>query len=85
MIELIVGIVGMALILVAFVLDEFLKKFNQNTIVYNSFNIIGAGLLLLYALSLKGWPFVVLNAAWVTAAGIKLVKILKRRRCDKRH
>ncbi len=78
MIELIIGIVGMLFILVGFVLDEFWDKFNQNTIIYNVFNIIGAGMLIYYAFSLDGWPFVVLNSAWVLAAGIKLVKILKK-------
>ena len=79
MLELIIGIIGMALILVAFVLDEFFKKFDQNTISYNLFNIIGAGLLVFYAFSLKGWPFVFLNSIWVIAAGIKLVKILRKK------
>ncbi len=71
----IVGILGTIFILTAFVLDEFVKKFNQNTVQYNTFNIIGSGLLLYYAYSLAAWPFVVLNLVWLLAAVIKLVKI----------
>ena len=47
------GLVGMLCILTAFILDEFVKKFNQNTIRYNLLNVVGSGLLLYYAFSLK--------------------------------
>ncbi|HLC91202.1 MAG TPA: hypothetical protein VJI15_05550 [Candidatus Nanoarchaeia archaeon] len=75
--NLLIGIVGMLCILVAFVLDEFNKRFNQETYFYNVLNIIGAGFLLYYGLTLKGWPFVILNAIWVIAALVKLVKLVK--------
>ena len=78
MIDIIIGIIGMLFILVSFVLDEFWGKFNQNTKIYNIFNIVGAGMLIYYAFSLDGWPFVILNTVWVVAAAIKLVKILKK-------
>jgi hypothetical protein len=76
MINLILGIVGMAFILVAFILDEFVKKFNQNTIQYNVFNIIGSGLLGYYAFISGVWPFLILNVIWFLTAGYKLVRIL---------
>jgi len=75
MIEIIIGIVGMVFILTAFVLDEFYKKWNQNTIQYNVLNVIGAGLLVYYAYALKAWPFMILNGVWFITAFIKLVKI----------
>ncbi len=78
MIEMIIGIIGMTFILVSFVLDEFWKKFNQDTIVYNTMNIIGSGMLVYYAFTLKGWPFFILNSVWLIAAGIKLGKILNK-------
>jgi len=78
MIELIIGIIGMAFILAGFVLDEFWKKFNQDTIIYNLLNIIGSGMLIYYAFTLKGWPFFILNSVWLLAAGIKLGRILKK-------
>ena len=75
---LIIGIVGMTFILVAFILDEFAKKFNQDTIQYNLFNIFGSGLLSYYAFVLKGWPFLILNIVWLVVAAIKLIKILQK-------
>ena len=76
MIELIIGIVGMLLILVAFVLEEFDRKFSQETISYNLCNIIGSAMLIYYGFVIKGWPFVFLNAVWCLAALVKLGKIL---------
>ncbi len=76
MIPLLLGTIGMACILIAFVLDEYYKKYNQDTIVYNLLNILGAGLLLYYAFVLNGWPFIILNSIWLLVAGMKLLKIL---------
>ncbi|MBU0459406.1 MAG: hypothetical protein KKH52_03220 [Nanoarchaeota archaeon] len=78
MIELLIGIVGMVLIVVGFVLDEFWNKFNQNTVRYNIVNICGSLLLIYYAFSLNSWPFIILNVVWFLAALIKLVKIMKK-------
>jgi hypothetical protein len=77
MINLMIGIVGMSFILVAFILDEFIKKFNQNTIQYNVLNIIGAGLLTYYAFSLNSIPFMILNVVWLVVAAFKLTRILR--------
>jgi len=73
--NLLLGIAGMCLILAAFILDEFYKKWNQNTIRYNLCNLLGSGLLLYYAVTLNSWPFIILNGVWLITAGIKLVKI----------
>ncbi len=71
----IIGLVGMAFILVAFVFDEFYKKFNQDTVEYNLLNILGAGMLVYYGYVSGVWPFVILNVVWCVAALVKLVKI----------
>ncbi len=76
--DFIIGIMGMFLILLAFVLDEFYTRFNQNTVWYNVLNIIGSGLLVYYAWTLRGWPFLVLNAVWFGAAFVKLVRIIQK-------
>ena len=82
MIELsfIIGVVGMLFILLAFVLDEFVKTFNQNTLIYNSINIVGSGLLVYYAFSIRSWPFMVLNIVWLIAALVKSGEILRHQR-----
>lgn len=76
MIELIIGIAGMGCILIAFILDEFYCWFNQETIQYNVLNMVGSALLLYYAFSLRGWPFVGLNVVWFLVATVKLVRVL---------
>ncbi len=76
MIDFIIGIVGMAIILVAFILDEFVKSFNQETIRYNLLNIVGSGLLIYYAVTLNSWPFIILNVVWLGTALFKLSRIV---------
>ena len=78
MIDLIIGIVGMTFILIAFILDEFVRKFNQNTIPYNLLNIVGSLLLTYYAFLLDSWPFMVLNIVWLVVASFKLTRIIRK-------
>ena len=75
----IIGVMGMLLVLLAFVLDEFVQKFNQNTLLYNIINILGSGMLLYYAFSIRSWPFIVLNAVWLIAAMVKSTELLRQR------
>lgn len=77
--SIIIGIGGMILILAAFIWDEFVPTFNQETWKYNLLNILGSGLLAYYAYTIQGWPFLVLNVVWMIAAGIKSVEILTRK------
>ncbi len=79
MIELVAGIIGTIFLLIAFILDEFVGRFNRNTVRYNLLNIFGSGMVLYYAFSLKGWPFVVLNLVWLGTAAVKLVKVLAKK------
>lgn len=78
--SIIIGIGGMIFILVAFILDEFVPAFNQNTWRYNALNILGSGLLAYYAFTIQGWPFLVLNLVWLIVAVIKSVQILTGKR-----
>lgn len=79
-VSFIIGLVGMLCILVAFVLDEFWKRFNQETIQYNLLNIIGAGMLVYYGYVSYVWPFVILNFVWCVAAVVKLGKVVGERK-----
>ncbi len=76
--DLLIGIIGMLFILTAFVLDEFVKKFNQNTVPYNVANILGSGMLLYYAVAISSWPFIILNMVWLVAAVVKIVGIVRK-------
>ena len=73
---LILGIVGMALILIAFILNETKKTVNTDTIEYNLINAVGSLLLLYYAYSTNSIPFIVLNAVWFLVATLKIVKLI---------
>ena len=78
MIDMILGIIGMVFILAAFILDEFVKKFNQDTVQYNVLNILGSGLLSYYAFASNVWPFLALNVIWFFTALYKLSRILRK-------
>ncbi len=78
-VSFIVGLVGMACILVAFVLDEFWKKFNQETVQYNMLNALGAAMLVYYGYVSQVWPFVMLNLFWCGAAMVKLGRVVGRK------
>ena len=75
--NLIIGLLGMSLILVAFILTEFIKKWNPNSLKFNLLNLSGAGLLIYYAFTLNSWPFIILNGVWFLVAGYKLVILTK--------
>ena len=76
---LILGIIGMALILIAFILNETKKSVNTDTIEYNLINAVGSFLLLYYAYSTNSMPFIVLNAVWFLVATLKIVKLISNK------
>ena len=73
----IIGAIGMIFLLTAFALNLF-KKITQDSLIYNIFNIIGAGLLAYYAYALKSVPFLVLQTIWISFAVYKLTFFNKR-------
>ena len=72
----IIGVLGMVLILFGFVMNDFAKRWNHNTIKYNLVNLIGAVILTYYAYTLLSWPFVILNGVWFVVALYKLYGIV---------
>jgi hypothetical protein len=75
---LILGTLGMVCILFSFIMDEFKTKYNQDSVINQIINIVGAGLLVYYSITLRGWPFLFLNVIWVGVAVIKLNTLLKK-------
>lgn len=61
---LIIGIVGMGLILLAFLMEQ-LGKWKNSFFIYDSVNFVGALLMVIYAYSIKSWPFLILNIVWM--------------------
>jgi hypothetical protein len=79
----IIGSAGVALLLLAFLLN-LLKRLGQDSIPYALMNMIGAGLSG-YASFLIGFvPFVILEGTWCAVAAVALVRLLLRRRPNQR-
>mgnify|MGYP001246427984 CR=1 FL=1 len=70
--NLILGILGMSLILLGFILTEFVKKWHSNSRQFILVNFLGAGFLVYYAFTINSWPFMILNGVWFLVAGYKL-------------
>ena len=72
-----IGVIGALLILVCFVANE-LNKLNKHSIWYDTGNIVGSILLLVYAYLLHSWPFLVLNIVWALVALRDLLQTLEK-------
>ncbi|MEM4239657.1 MAG: hypothetical protein QXM31_00990 [Candidatus Woesearchaeota archaeon] len=70
---LIIGAVGGAIILIAYLLElfEHIDPYNK---AFLAANIIGSALLAYYAYFLNSIPFLILNAAWVLGSVYELIK-----------
>ncbi len=70
---LIIGAVGGAIILIAYLLELFhhIDPYNKT---FLAANIIGSTLLVYYAYLLNSIPFIILNTAWVLGSIYELVK-----------
>jgi multisubunit Na+/H+ antiporter MnhB subunit len=64
---LMVGVAGMILILLAFILNVF-QRLGSHTTEFLVLNLVGSVLLLAYAAMLPSPPFLVLNAVWSAVA-----------------
>lgn len=73
MLNTIIGVLGMSVILYAFLLNQ-LGKWSIKTIQYDLANLIGSALLVYYAFTLQSYPFLILNAFW---AGFSLKDVIK--------
>lgn len=68
-----VGTTGVTLLLLGFVLN-LLKKIRSDSVVYLLLNVAGAALAGISSYMIKFWPFVVLEAVWVLASLLPLMK-----------
>lgn len=64
---------GVTLLLLAFALNVA-KKLNASSKIYLALNVFGAGLAGVSSYMIGFWPFVVLEAVWVIASLIPLIK-----------
>ena len=60
---LILGILGMALILLAFFMTQT-HRWSADSLTYDAVNFVGSAFLVIYAIPPRAWPFIVLNGVW---------------------
>ena len=58
-----IGVIGAALILIAFSLNQT-NIWKNSSFQYDLTNLVGGGVLMYYAFLLDSWPFLILNAVW---------------------
>lgn len=74
--ETILGTIGSILILVSFILVQT-HKWRDTNKLYDFLNFWGSFLLLVYAVSLESYPFIVINTLWALVSLRDLVKTVK--------
>ena len=74
----ILGSVGVALLLVAFLMN-LLKKWLQDGIPYILMNTIGAGLACASSVLIHFFPFIILEGTWMLVSLFALAKYFKQR------
>lgn len=75
-----IGTVGALFILLAFAMNQS-HRWNSDSRIYDTVNLLGSFMLLLYALFILSWPFIITNAVW---AGVSLRDVIKKQQNIKR-
>ena len=73
-----VGVIGVSILLIAFLLN-LMNKISSDGILYISLNLIGAAIACLASILLKYVPFIVLEAVWTIVSLFSLIKRLTRK------
>ncbi len=63
----VIGTIGAATVLLGFMMLHY-KKWDVESTAYLLSNIIGSMILIIYAVILKSYPFILLNTIWVIVA-----------------
>ena len=74
----ILGSVGVALLLIAFLMN-LLKKWSQDSLPYILLNTIGAGLACASSVLIDFFPFIILEGTWMLVSLFALAKYFKQR------
>lgn len=69
----IIGFIGVTILLVAYLLNLF-KFFTENSRMYISLNIVGAGIACFASVLLSYVPFIILEGVWTLVSAFALVK-----------
>lgn len=74
-----IGTVGVALLLLAFLLN-LARKLRADTHSYLLMNLMGAALAGFSSYLIRFWPFVVLEGVWALVAAVGLARLARGRR-----
>ncbi len=80
----IIGSLGACLILIAFIMNQ-LHKWQEDSLIYDFVNLIGSLLLVIYAIILVSYPFLILNLVWLGLSIRDVVMDLKKSGPSKKH
>lgn len=73
-----IGASGATLILIAFILEQT-HRWKDTDLKYDVLNLIGSILLIVYALMLGSYPFLVLNGVWALVSLRDVLVDMKRK------
>ena len=71
----IVGSVGVVLMLLAY-LSNLIKRVSQDSRIYTTLNVVGAGLACYSSYLISFIPFIILEGVWFAVSAIALIKLL---------
>jgi hypothetical protein len=69
----VIGVFGASTILIGFLLNQ-LGKVTTESRLYDGLNVLGSLLLIIYAVLLVSYPFIILNVVWLVVSIQGLVK-----------
>ena len=80
---IIIGTSGALIILIAFIMNQ-IKKWRDDYLIYDFFNFMGSLLLVIYAVILSSYPFLVLNLIWAAVSFRDILVDFKRNKMSER-
>jgi hypothetical protein len=72
-----IGFVGVAILLVAFLLN-LMKKITERSVSYLLMNAVGASLTCLASILIVYIPFIILEAVWTLVSLITLIHVMRK-------
>ena len=70
----IVGSIGVGLLLIAYFLN-LIKRVSQDSRLYTSLNVVGAGLACYSSYLISFVPFIILEGVWFLISAVALIKL----------
>lgn len=72
-IEVLLGWVGAFALLISYLLNAF-SIWKNTQLIYKLMNLLGAVCLIVNAISLEAYPFILINAMWIVVAVVSIIR-----------